>query len=388
MVLENIFADFWIITETHCRDNENIDLESYEVFHNNRIVLNSNRKGSGGIAIAINKSVLETHSIENIFKEFDGQIGVKLKNKINEFSVGIFGGYLPPDSYVYGQDNEGFFNNAAVIWENLSDCDLLIGAGDLNARTKDLLDYLPEVDGHIAPRTNPDHSKNSHGDAFITFLKDNRAVILNGRITPQLNNFTFISGRGSSVPDYQFCPLDQLNYCSKMETLLIRDIINDMQVPPPPSIPDHSILRGTFTTSYFKFGQQYNCSFEPFNDTLNNKISNPPKKNLKRVNDQFFMSEEISNSIRETICRIEAGIKNQSEVDMLWSEIKSLFITEMEQLPNLPQPQNKSLKKTFRKCQPFWNPELANLWFSTCQAEKRYLEFKVYSVRDLPQKII
>ena len=71
---------------------------------------------------------------------------------------------------------------------------------------------------------------------------------------------------------------------------------------------------------------------------------------------------------------------------MLWAEIKSLFITEMEQLPNLPQPQNKSLKKTFRKCQPFWNPELANLWFSTCQAEKRYLEFKVYSVRDLPQK--
>ena len=69
MVLENIFADFWIITETHCRDNENIDLESYEVFHNNRIVLNSNRKGSGGIAVAINKSVLETHSIENIFKD-------------------------------------------------------------------------------------------------------------------------------------------------------------------------------------------------------------------------------------------------------------------------------------------------------------------------------
>ena len=116
MVLENIYADFWVITETHCRENDKIELDSYEVFHNNRIVLNTNRKGSGGIAIAINKSVLETHLIESIFKEFDGQIGIKLKNRLNGFSVGVFGGYLPPDSYIYGQDNEGFFNNASVIW--------------------------------------------------------------------------------------------------------------------------------------------------------------------------------------------------------------------------------------------------------------------------------
>ena len=280
MVLENNYADFWVLTETHCRKNEQIDLDSYEVFHNNRVVSNTNRKGSGGIAIALSKSVLETHTIECISKQFDGQIGIKLKSKLNDFSIGIFGGYLPPDSYIYGQDNEGFFNNASVIWENLSDCDLLIGAGDLNARTKDLLDYLPEVDGHIAPRFNPDLNKNAHGDAFITFLKDNRAAILNGRITPHLNNFTFVSGRGSSVPDYLFCPLDQLDYCNKMETLLIRELINDMQVPPPPSIPDHSILRGTFTTSYFKFGQQFNSSFEPFNSSPAEVCSNPPKKNL------------------------------------------------------------------------------------------------------------
>ena len=120
------------------------------------------------------------------------------------------GGYLPPDSYIYGQDNEGFFNKASVIWENLSDCNLLVGAGDLNARTKDLLDYLPEVDGNLPLRENPDKSKNAHGDAFITFLKDNRAVILNGRITAHLNKFTFVSTRGSSVPDYLFCPLDQI----------------------------------------------------------------------------------------------------------------------------------------------------------------------------------
>ena len=134
-----------------------------------------------------------------------------------------------------------------------------------------------------------------------------------------------MSGRGSSVPDYLFCPLDQLDYCSKMETLLIRELINDMQVPPPPSIPDHSILRGTFTTSYFKFGQQVNCSFEPFNSSPAEVCSNPPKKNLKKINEQFFMSEEISAAVRDAISRIETGVRNQSEVDTLWSEIKNLF---------------------------------------------------------------
>ena len=95
--------------------------------------------------------------------------------------------YLSPDNYRYGQDAEGYFNDAAVMWEDFLDCDLIIGAGDVNARTKELLDYIPEIDGSLIPnRTNPDKIKNSHGDCFLTFLKENRAIILNGRITPHV----------------------------------------------------------------------------------------------------------------------------------------------------------------------------------------------------------
>ena len=117
--------------------------------------------------------------------------------------------------------------------ENLSDCDLRIGGGDLNARTKDIIEYLPEVDGSLPVRTNMDKKKNSHGDCFLTFLRDNRALILNGRVTPQYNNFTFVSTRRCSVPDYIFCPVDNLHYCVSMKTLLIQDIINKLSVPLP-----------------------------------------------------------------------------------------------------------------------------------------------------------
>ena len=114
------------------------------------------------------------------------------------------------------------------------DCDLIVGGGDINARTKDLVDFIPEIDGQIIPtRQNPDKSKNSHADSFITFLKDNRAIILNGRVTPEFNNYTFVSTRGCSVPDYIFCPVDNLNNCTSMKTLLISDIINKFKLMPP-----------------------------------------------------------------------------------------------------------------------------------------------------------
>ena len=130
-----------------------------------------------------------------------------------------------------------------MLWQDLSDCDLLIGGGDLNARTKDLVDFIPEIDGKlVAPRVNPDKVKNSHGDSFITFLKDNRTVILNGRVTPSLNNYTFVSSRGSSVPDYLFTSLENLESCTSMETILVTDVINKYNLLPPNSLPDHSLL--------------------------------------------------------------------------------------------------------------------------------------------------
>ena len=180
-ILKYVHADILILPETHCLPNQNIEIESYTLFHNNRKINANRNRGSGGIAIAIKNSILEDHLIVAIFNEqIDGQIGLKLKNCKTDLYVGIVGLYLSPDNYI--------FNSAAVLWEDLSDCDLLIGAGDVNSRTKDLLDHIPDIDGGlIQPRTNPDQNKNAHGNCFLTFFKENRAVILNGRVTPELN---------------------------------------------------------------------------------------------------------------------------------------------------------------------------------------------------------
>ena len=264
--------------ETHCFQNEVINLDLFTIYQNNRKVNPKNKRGSGGIAIAIHNSVLETHVVIGVFKGIDGQLGLKLKNTLNDFLLGVVGLYLSPDSYIYGQDPENFFNEAAVIWDDFSDCDLCVGSGDVNSRTKEMLDYLPDIDGNVANRTNPDNKKNAHGGHFITFLKDNRAIILNGRVTPELNDFTFVSTRGCSVPDYMFCPLNDLSYCTEMKTILVRDLLNQLLIPPPQSLPDHSILSGTFMTSSYSFNQSDQSSFEPFSN-----LPQPSNKKQRKI---------------------------------------------------------------------------------------------------------
>ena len=258
------------------------------------------------------------------------------------------------------------------MWEDVSDCDLCIGAGDLNARTKTLKDYIPEVDGNLIPKSNPDLVKNSHGDCFITFLKDTRSVILNGRVTPQYNNFTFVSTRGSSVPDYMYCPVDQLESCTEMKIILMSEIVDLAQLYPPHILPDHSILLGTFKSF---INEPYTPRERPIQPSC--IPERPVKKNIKKMKTDFFLSDEVHTQVLETISKLETTIESQNELDRTWSEVKQLFMTELSQLPDLPVSQNKNFSSKFKKCKKFWNEELANCWKNVCNSEKQYLNFKV-----------
>ena len=74
---------------------------------------------------------------------------------------------------------------------------------------------------------------------------------------------------------------------------------------------------------------------------------------------------------------IENAMKNQNEIDGTWSQIKELFLSELNQLPDLPQSLNKKSNSNFIKSKKFWNDDLSNYWRSMCNSEKQYLRFKV-----------
>ena len=71
--------------------------------------MTKSKRGSGGLAIAISSSVLQTHNLVTVVKGIDGQMGIKLRNNENQMVIGVLGFYLSPDSYLYGQDPENFF---------------------------------------------------------------------------------------------------------------------------------------------------------------------------------------------------------------------------------------------------------------------------------------
>ena len=340
----------------------------------------------------MNNTVLQCHTLLSVFKGIDGQIAIKLKCNETEVKIGILGLYLSPDSYRYGQDAEGFFNQASVLWQDLSDCDLVLGSGDVNSRTKEIADFIPDIDGKlIPPRVNPDKSKNKHAESFLTFLKDNRSIILNGRVTPENNNYTFVSTRGCSVPDYFFCPVDNLYSCIEMKTILMTDVVNMFGLVPPRILPDHSILSGAFVTSFYEFGKNFenlnsNKNKNSDNQQLPNKTNKKPKKNLSKIGQSFFMSKETFDQVLFTINKLENAIDTKAEIDQLWKEVKDIFLFEMAALPDIPTSTFKKQNKKFRKSKSFWNPELETLWSQTCNAEKQYLNFKVCSNSDFVWK--
>ena len=58
----------------------------------------------------------------------------------------------------------------------------------------------------------------------------------------------------------------------------------------------------------------------------------------------------------------------------------------MEQLPLVQNSNQKKAKKSFRRCQPFWNAELERRWFNVCQTEKNFINIKVKCAWDARQK--
>ena len=64
----------------HCFDNQTNSIDNYVVFQQNWPVLNANAKrGSGGVAIAVSKYIMQGHSVQGAYMtNTDGLLGIKI----------------------------------------------------------------------------------------------------------------------------------------------------------------------------------------------------------------------------------------------------------------------------------------------------------------------
>lgn len=103
---------------------------------------------------------------------------------------------------VWGRNTLDFFNHlTSEIYLNTDEADCCILGGDFNARIGESYDYVLDIDTDVMVRQCIDNVKAGHGEDMLDFLKESKLCILNGRVTPEFNNVTPTSTRGSSVVD-------------------------------------------------------------------------------------------------------------------------------------------------------------------------------------------
>ena len=206
-------------------------------------------KCSGGVGIFGKNSLFDTFSIA-IEDSTDGIFVLSFINKISKFSFVVFACYLPPENSVWGCNADNCFSHLITQLYLCCDFDRIFLCGDFNARIGNLNDNIPDVDS-LSDRISIDITRSGHCDMFLEFLKDSKLCVINGRVTPERDNYTCVSGRGKSVVDYIITPHDCLGECSECEVELTNDLLEKYDcmslLSSTCKAPDHSLLTVKFS---------------------------------------------------------------------------------------------------------------------------------------------
>lgn len=172
--------DIICLTETHLSGNNEISLEGYKFFGNNRkITKKRGVKTYGGVGILVKNTVFEEYSVSVVARDYEGLIAIRLTHKISGFESILSSTYLAPAESPYGADVSGFFNRLLVLIYENSESDVILFCGNVNVRIGTRKDVVINVD--VKDRDCVDTVVNSHGRSFLEFLNDACCCVVNGR---------------------------------------------------------------------------------------------------------------------------------------------------------------------------------------------------------------
>ena len=245
-IIQKSDIDVLCVCETHLIGGNVINVEKYKWYGNNRVNQNiRSPKGSGGVGILVRKSIFENYNVSVCENNWDGIFGLTFKSNYNNINIGIFVCYLPPQNSIWGKESEALFAHLINMLYNTSYLDCIVICGDFNARIGNLQDFVSGID-NLPNRNVIDQIKAGHGESFIEFVKDAKLCILNGRITPEFDDYTCVSGKGASIVDYIMTRHNTLHNCKKSEVKLVSDLTNQFNlykmISGKSKPPDHSLL--------------------------------------------------------------------------------------------------------------------------------------------------
>ena len=331
---------------------------------------------SGGVSLLIRSLLFDNYRFHIVDTSIDGILGVQMTDRYTDFVILIYVCYLPPVNTTWVYDSSAFFAHliSELYLNSHADCTIL--AGDFNARIGDAQDVNYTIDSDIPVRFNIDNVKSGHGDQFLEFLNDSKLAVINGRVNPENDNFTFLSSRGRSCVDYMVVPHDCLSYVKNFKVDLASDLVNRYgalrYVDQSSKVPDHSMLTVTLATAN---DTNHNVPQTP--SALDYAFNQSTRKSYKfaNLNPNSLNSEMWRIAMNNITDRLSFNFNQQRELDDIYDEFCTELFKELDVSIGF-RVLSKNSKKRFKSSKPYWNDELYNLWKDMNKKEKFFNNYR------------
>ena len=215
----------------------------------------------------------------------------------------------------------------------LHDCEDVFVAGDFNGRTGNYPDFIEDID-ELPGRQNVDIVKNKHGSALLEFAIDTRYAILNGRITPDRNNFTSVSINGTSVVDYVLTKYEKVDCALECFVISVNDIITEVRAMEPAFTPghlsDHAMISSTVETE-----RPVSHTETEHSETNEVNVENragqqrPTRFKVTGVKEDFMHSSTQATKLIELIDEMLNVRAEQEELDAWYWRFVNIYQEEM-----------------------------------------------------------
>ena len=125
-IITGLNSDVVCLVETHLLNHMTLDIEGYKTILHNRMEHHvRTRRGFGGVAFLIKTTIFEDYEVIVLDKEYDGICVLKLTNKYTNYTILIFGLYLPPENSPWGRDGLSFFAHVLSCIYQYTDVDAI-----------------------------------------------------------------------------------------------------------------------------------------------------------------------------------------------------------------------------------------------------------------------
>ena len=373
--ISNLNSDIISVCETHLHSTDSIVFDGYKWYGFNRTGLHINAKRlSCGVGVLIKETLLQIFKVSVCDKIYEGILGVQLQNIYTDFVLQVYECYLPPEGSPWANSTQLFGHIIAQLCLS-SEVDAIFFCGDFNARTGCLKDCIDDID-NIPQRNVID--TNAYGKQFIDFLQETKMCILNGRVTSDKNDLTFVSKRGSFVVDYIITPHECLDQCVSSRVDRVNDILEKYNLYSMLSnvckAPDHSVVTITIRCNIDVSTEEHEVS------NNNNCVTNETNLQHKKYKFESIPPELMNNDIwkhpvSELIMHIESSNSSKESVNELYADLCDVFFQEMDNFLDYNNVSTKT-KKMFKNYRPYWNNELTIAWKNMHNNEKIFRRCK------------